>query len=266
MKTFNLSQAERDFLVSASLGNGILILENEHQELEVIASPEEHKLITTNPDELVKMNEKKEPKEPQNKKESERADLDLTRLVFPAKGLSILQQNVLNNHGYVMKKGHGLKSGPHTYYVKPRHPESLEHTLLVGLIMEEIKQYTDNVKTFQTREPDIIFENKAGQKIAIEVETGLSKDKHEERMDDKFTALHKNYGDRAYLILTNLRMFDSYAGYEIKIIGRNQISEFTKLQFSGQKNSHIGEHFNFVDYRNSRFNGLKGQNDTSEQR
>lgn len=62
-KTFNLSKEEREYLMTAEKGKGILILENEHQELEVISSEAEHDLITTNPDEMMKKGEKKEPKE-----------------------------------------------------------------------------------------------------------------------------------------------------------------------------------------------------------
>ena len=262
VKTFNLSQTERDFLVSAKLGSGILILENEHQELEVIASPEEHKLITTNPDEMIRIYEQKKPKETEIKKETEQANLDLTKLVFPAKELSILQMNVLNNHNYILKKGHGLESGPHSYYVKQRHPESLEHTLLVGLILEEIKKYTGKVWTKQTKEPDIIFINKVGQEIVLEIETGKGLEKHKDRVDEKFTELKKKYGDRGYIVLTDMNKFDSYSRYGVRIIGRNKIKAFTELQFSGKKNSDIGEAFNFVDYRNSGHGGLKAQKET----
>ncbi|MEK6922145.1 MAG: DUF87 domain-containing protein, partial [Nanoarchaeota archaeon] len=59
-KTFNLSAAEREYLMCAEKGSGILILENEHQELQVIASEQEHDLVTTNPDEMRKKTEKKE--------------------------------------------------------------------------------------------------------------------------------------------------------------------------------------------------------------
>ena len=188
-KTFNLSQAERDFLVSAQLGHGILILENEHQELEVIASPEEHKLITTNPDEMMRISEKKKPKESKIRKESEKANLDLSKIVIPAKGLTVLQINILNNHGYVLKKGYGLRSGPHSFYVKPRSNESPEHALLIGLIAEEIKKYTNKVWLYETKKPDIIFENKVGQKIVLEVETGKGFSKHKGRLSDVLPAL-----------------------------------------------------------------------------
>jgi hypothetical protein len=245
-KTFNLSQAERDFLVSASLGNGILIMENEHQEIEVIASPEEHKLITTNPDEMIRMNEKKEPKEPEIKTDSEKAGLDLTKLVFPAKGLTLLQQNVLNNHEYMIKKGHGLNSGPHVYYVMQRHPESIDHTFLVGLVFEEIRKYTDNARTFQTKKPDIIFTNKAGQEIALEIETGIEFTKHQDRLAEKFSILKQEMDDRCYIILTDRTIVCRYERFNIPLIPRKDITEFIKLQFSGQTNINIGKQLNLM--------------------
>ncbi len=238
-RTFNLSQNERDFLVSASLGNGILILENEHQELEVIASPEEHKLITTNPDEMIKLSEKKEPPK-DTSKEKESANLDLTQLIYPAKGLTVLQVNVLANHGYVMKKGHGLTSGPHTYYVKQKHNESLEHTLLVGLIVDELKKYTEEVSVYTTKKPDIVFKNKVGQEIVLEIETGKGLKKHRGRTDEKFAAAKKKYRDRVYIVLTDKDKRNSYARYEIPMLLKKDMGEFIRLQFSGQMNSVIG--------------------------
>ncbi len=238
-KTFNLSQTEKDFLISAKQGAGVLILENDHQELEVISSPEEHKLITTNPDELIRLNEKKKPKESKVLKESEKANIDLDRIVYPVKGLTILQQNFLDNQGYVLKKGHGLSSGPHNYYVKPRPPESTEHSLLVGLIMEETVKYTDKIWTKQTKGPDIIFENKVGQKIVLEIETGKSLDKNKVWTDEKFKAAKMKYGNRLYIVLTNNRRINSYVKYNTKILLRNNIIEFIRFQFSGQKNSNI---------------------------
>lgn len=239
-RTFNLSQAEKDFLVSASLGTGILILENEHQEIEVIASPEEHKLITTNPDEMIKLSEQKTPKEPKVKKESESANLDLTKIVFPAKGLTTLQVNVLNNHGYMMKKGYDLRSGPHTHYVKERHPESLEHTLSVGVILEEIKKHTKKVWAYQTKKPDIIFKNKNGQEIVLEIETGKELKKHRDRTDKKFADAKKKYRDRVYIVLTDKDMRNSYAKYKITTLLKSDMLEFIRLQFSGKMNADIG--------------------------
>ncbi|MFH1972656.1 MAG: DUF87 domain-containing protein [archaeon] len=238
-RTFNLSNAEKEFLISAKLGNGILILENEHQELEVIASPVEHELITTNPDELIKLTERKKH-EPKVKKESETADLDLNKAVFSPKGLTALQVNVLNNHEYVLKKFHDLETGPRPYYVKARHPESVDHTFLVEIIADEIKKYTKEVEVYQTKNADIIFKNKVGQKIALEIETGKEFDKHQKRLEEKFENLRKTMGGRVYIILTDTSIKNRYLRFNTQILSRNKIKEFVKLQFSGNKNSYIG--------------------------
>ncbi len=52
-KTFYLSQGERHLLLSAEVGEGIFFAGQNHVALKVVASPEEHKLITTNPQELL---------------------------------------------------------------------------------------------------------------------------------------------------------------------------------------------------------------------
>ena len=57
-----------------------------------------------------------------------------------------------------------------------------------------------------------------------------------------------------------MNKFDSYTKYGIKILSRKNIREFTELQFSGIMNSNIGTSLNFVDYRNSRVEGLKHKN------
>lgn len=238
IKTFNLSPAEREFILSAKLGAGILILENDHQELEVIASPEEHRLITTNPDEMVKLSEQKQPKPSEKKKEAEKANIDLTRITIPAKGLTMLQQNFLNNQGYILTKGVGLKSGgPKGYFVKPRPPESTEHSLLVGLIVEELKKHTESVDAYSSRKPDIIFKNKAGQEIILEIETGKSLKKNRDWTDQKFYEVKKKYGERAYIVLTDKDKKNSYSKYGLPILLRKDMIKFIQLQFSGNKNS-----------------------------
>jgi len=240
-KTFNLSQTEKEFIISAKLGSGILILENDHQELEVIASPEEHKLITTNPDEMIKMSEKKKLKDTGIKKEDERADLDLNKIVFSGKGLSLVQINFLNNNGYVFKKACGLyNNNPKKFYVKDRPPESADHSLLVGLIVEELQKYTDEIDVYQTKKPDIVFKNKVRQEIVLEIETGAGFDKHKKRLEEKFSELKRKKGKRAYIILTNKSIANRYMRFGLPILGRMDILEFVRQQFSGKKNSHIG--------------------------
>jgi len=50
--TFYLSQGERQLLIAADVGEGIFFAGQNHVALRVVASEEEHKVITTNPEEL----------------------------------------------------------------------------------------------------------------------------------------------------------------------------------------------------------------------
>lgn len=52
--TFNLSQGERRLLLSAGVGKGLFFAGNVHVAMRVVASEEEHRLITTNPEEITK--------------------------------------------------------------------------------------------------------------------------------------------------------------------------------------------------------------------
>jgi type IV secretory pathway VirB4 component len=53
--TFYLSDGEKQLLLSANKGEGIFFAGQNHVAISVIASPEEHKLITSNPEEVMKM-------------------------------------------------------------------------------------------------------------------------------------------------------------------------------------------------------------------
>jgi len=52
-ETFYLSEGERQLLVAADIGEGIFFAGQNHVALRVVASPEEHEVITTDPEELL---------------------------------------------------------------------------------------------------------------------------------------------------------------------------------------------------------------------
>ena len=56
-ETFYLSQGERQLLVTADVGEGIFFAGQNHVALRVVASDEEHSLITTNPEEVLRKRE-----------------------------------------------------------------------------------------------------------------------------------------------------------------------------------------------------------------
>ena len=51
---FYLSQGEKQLLLGANIGEGIFFAGNNHVPIRIVASPAEHALITTNPEELLK--------------------------------------------------------------------------------------------------------------------------------------------------------------------------------------------------------------------
>jgi conjugal transfer ATP-binding protein TraC len=57
-QVFYLSEGEKRLLLSAGVGQGLFFAGQTHVAIQVVASPEEHHLITTNPAELMQMNQK----------------------------------------------------------------------------------------------------------------------------------------------------------------------------------------------------------------
>ncbi len=56
--TFHLSQGEQQLLTAADVGEGVFFAGQNHVALRVVASPEEHEVITTNPEEVLRQQEK----------------------------------------------------------------------------------------------------------------------------------------------------------------------------------------------------------------
>ena len=202
-KTFNLSNVERIALLTAGIGEGILLMEDEHSELKVVASREEHKQITTNADELLKIEPKKEPK---SKKIN--IKVDYRKRVHRSRNLSPVEKNYLVRKGFRKKFFKSVSSKKQEgYFIKPRFNETPKHLFVTYDIVEFLK--SNNIKTelFVTKKPDIVFEiNK--KKYAIEIETGavLSKIKN---LEEKVRLLNENYS-QWFFVVTNINKVKKY--------------------------------------------------------
>jgi len=193
-KTFRLSQTEKEKLLTASVGEGILLMGNEHTELRCIASKEEHELITTNPDELLEIDSKV-----LNEKHKVEIKVDEEKGFFRKSNLNENEIKFLLKKKYVLSSHVPLGGGRREdYLIKPSARESNAHFFLVKSIEEYILQFTDKVKTFETNKPDIIFQS-GKKKIAVEVETGvLFKDK--KRINEKISLLNKKYSEWFFVV------------------------------------------------------------------
>ncbi|MGV8162420.1 MAG: VirB4 family type IV secretion system protein [Candidatus Nanoarchaeia archaeon] len=231
VRTFNLSQMEKEYLLTATQGRGILILDNEHQELEVIASPEEHKIITTNPNEII------EQQMPQFDDRREiNLDLDLEQGLFYGSELEQVQKNYLGNHGYRVSSFVPIgKPRQEECWVKTNPTESLEHTFLVQNIKLELKKYTNDIQINLANKPDILFKNKKGEYFAIEVETGRHYKKHRKRIIDKAESLKAVYGKRGVLVVTNYKfkpIYELMVG-DTRVLLRTDLAEYIKSVCGG---------------------------------
>jgi len=235
VKTFHLSEHEKNYLLTADPGNGILILGTEHQELKVIASPKEHEIITTNPEETKVVKEETEVKDVN-------INLNLNKPYYLKSKLTLEEGNYLVNHGYELSMNvpiGGVKGS--MYYVKKNGTESLGHIFLVHNIVNEIKKYTKKVEVYQEAGPDIVFKNKKKEEIAIEVETGINFENHKKRLQEKIFNLDKKFKGKWHLVLTDARYKQKYKIYRKEMLTRKDIPRLIKAYFQTSKSTKYGK-------------------------
>jgi len=222
-KTFHLSNTEKVNLLTASVGEGLLLMEDEHSEIKIVASELEHKQITTNADEILannnkQANEKQEqtkPIQPPAEKASQKPavrvviSVDADKRFYRHRDLKLDDIKYLLAEGYKEYEFKGiLGNKKELYLMKPNYNESPQHFFLVNDIAEYIKKFPCKVETFNTAKPDIVFEvNK--KKYAIEIETGkVIKDK--KKFGEKVKSLKQNYGKNWFFVVTNRNLFRKY--------------------------------------------------------
>ena len=86
-QAFYLSETETNHLLTAGVGEGLLIMDDEHSEIKIVASDEEHKIITTKPDEIINQKPKEEEQKSEKKKPHQK--VDKTQLVHAVKSLDV---------------------------------------------------------------------------------------------------------------------------------------------------------------------------------
>ncbi len=183
---FNLNQEEQNYLLTAMPGEGLLFAMNDHIPLKVVPSPNEYQFITTNPDEIVKRNKKFEELGKNNEPE-DLAPFRMEKKYYLKKELTLDQVKFLEEHNYKTHRLCGFGSFSQQYLVqKPESDEKEEHLFLSQLIADEARKYTEDVTTYSTVGPDIVFsapkKGHYGERefFAFEIETGgqLDNPKH----------------------------------------------------------------------------------------
>ncbi len=215
-KTFYLSNSERTSLLTSMIGEGILIIEDEHSPIKIIASEKEHDIITTNADEILENNKNETRKKDKikslsGKQKSINIVIEDNNGFFKTNNLSENDITYLKTKGYKEFEAKSICSEKiEKYLIKPRYNESLPHCFLTYDIFNYLKKFTDKIKLYETKNPDIVF--KINDKVyAIEIETGKSFIYHKKLLEKKVALLNKTYGKNWFFVVTNKGITPKYA-------------------------------------------------------
>tara|TARA_B100000315_G_C14583521_1_gene591741 strand:- start:307 stop:3441 length:3135 start_codon:yes stop_codon:yes gene_type:complete len=229
VKAFQLSFSEKENLLVCGKGEGILLIENEHTELKIVASDKEHDIITTNPEELKLKPEKKTTRKEKGK--DVHVKLNPDKGFFKRAELSSDDIRFLLSHGYIVSSHVGLGGGQRKdYLLKPKGvSESPKHFFLVKALEEFVKTFTDKVELFHSVKPDIVFVAK-GKKWAVEVETGSHLDKAPSKLKEKVKSLNRSFGNRWFFVVTNAEYAYKYKEFG-KVYTRKNVESVIRRVF-----------------------------------
>jgi len=218
---FHLSEAEKVLLLTARPGEGLLLMENEHSEINIIASKKEHEIITTNADELLKQRKDipKEIKKTANK-------INLSQRAYLKRTLKASEIKFLLTSGFKEIRQTSLSRKKDIYLVIEDKHESPNHIICIKEISDYLKNFTNEVKTYRTVKPDIIFNSK-GKEYAIEVETGKIGNK--KYTLEKVNLLNRHYNKNWFFFVTDRNLQNYYKKYGETYNKRNIKRKIAKL-------------------------------------
>lgn len=194
VERFHLNEAERRFLQISTMGRALLIAETTRIPIYIQASPEEHRIITTRPDEMIHRQEIRRPEGEELIKE-----FDINKAVQRKDNLTDDQIQALSQRDFMELRVKNLTGESELFLIKNETGETDEHFILQQIIFEEVRKYTDRVLMHHTRLPDITFETKMGKMVAVEVEADVGVKKSLDNMQEKLPVMQK-YDDHIFVV------------------------------------------------------------------
>ncbi|MFH1722388.1 MAG: ATP-binding protein [Candidatus Altiarchaeota archaeon] len=215
---FRLNEPEVRFLKTATAGRALLLAGNSRIPIYISSSPEEHRLITTQPDELLQKEHMDRPDGIDVVKQ-----YDINKRVQIKAELTDDQIKVLEERDFEEIRISTLYGENELFLVRNETDETDEHFILQELVYQEIKKYTERVLIHHTKLPDITFETKDGRMVAIEIEADVGLKRGVQNMEEKMNVLRK-YDDYLFLV-TNPNLIKQYREKFGEMLTRSQIPE-----------------------------------------
>ena len=207
-KTFKLNYAETMLLMNATPGEGLLMAYNNRIPLKVIASKREYDIVTTKPEDLLRIERKTQQKPPETPQEPKKR-FSITKKVQLKNELNKGQIDILKRDGFHEVRDPGFSQGKGTtYLVKNETGESDPHFILWNLIYDEVRKYTEKAAYNLTKEPDVVFTLNDGRSVAVEVEATR---KTERELAPKLAVLQKY--DEWFFVIVDRSSRDHYMNY-----------------------------------------------------
>lgn len=225
VERFRINENERRFLKTAGVGNALLLAGNMRVPIYIQASPEEHRIITTKPDELLEM--VRESKGPDVGREAT-PELDVVKVVQRKIDLTNEQISALKKIGFNEVRVKTLSDIPELFVVKNETEEMDEHLVLQHLVYESVKKYTDKVLIHYTALADVSFETPDGKLIGVEIISAADRDLAIEDMKQKLSVL-KRYSDY-FFVVTNPKLKEETEFGDI--LERNEVLDKLESYFN----------------------------------
>ena len=207
-KTLALNAKERDYLLRAEKGQGLMISEQGRYEFIVKAPPMINALITTDPNEK---QPERIPTKIEEVQEEEEPEEYAGHGYYHERDLSEDEQNRLISEGYVQHNSMLLgRHGSHNLLVRRQPQESPEHSLLVWAIADEILKHGGKPMVQATVGADVTV--KIGKRtVCFEVETGSNLESLGEARVREKMAERKKECNELIVVVTHTRQRAGYA-------------------------------------------------------
>ncbi|MCX6771637.1 MAG: ATP-binding protein [Candidatus Micrarchaeota archaeon] len=204
-KGLKLNDSEKDFLLRANKGHGILITEEGHYRFFTVAPPLIHALITTDPNEAQKIIEEKE-----SEYAKEEVKINLSKGYYRLSEISEKQAQTLRKEGYVLHKDKlGAHEGSAYYLVKTQGNETAEHALFCWAIADRFKSKRIKAVVDAGGNSDVLVS--IGKcRICFEVETGNNMLGDAEELKRRIESRQKEF-DETVILVTDRLMKDKYS-------------------------------------------------------
>ncbi len=228
-QSLKLNPVEKNRLLTAEPGHGLMLVGNSRIPFYSIFMPEEEAFITTKPEMAQAKSAEEQARELGVEKARQKSfeKLDFANGFYRRSELIPEELMLLLKNGFTIVTAYDIRAKrPFDFVVKPAPPEGAQHTAYVRQVEALVKEHTENVRVNVTGEADVVFVDRQGRKIAFEIETGTRRDYLTRPL-----AKHVLRYDELYYLVTSTHLVEKYKRIG-KVMARSDVEKFVEERFA----------------------------------